>query len=183
MPGERFAWEMNVLLHAAQVGIPIREVPISTVYLDGNASSHFRPVRDSLAVLRPLLRYLAVSVGSFLLDVAALQILFAATGMLWLAVVGARLLSASVNFVANRTFVFHAVGAGSIRRQLARYVLLAMVLLVAGYGGIALLTLWGVPLLVAKVLTDITVYVAGFLAQRVYVFARSEHRQRKLIPT
>lgn len=180
VPGERFAWEMNVLLHAARHGIPIREVPIRTVYLDGNASSHFRPVRDSAAVMRPLLRYLAVSLGSFLLDVVALQLLFAATGLLLMSVIGARLMSAAVNFVLNRTLVFHAAGAGSVKRQLARYVLLAIALLGAGYGGIALLTAWGVPLLAAKLITDTTVYVCGFLLQRGYVFAVAGRRERKV---
>ena len=178
VPGERFAWEMNVLLHAARHGIPIREVPISTVYLDGNASSHFRPVRDSVAVMKPLLRYLAVSLGSFLLDLIALQLLFAASGMLLLSVVGARLLSASLNFTLNRSLVFHA-HHGSIRRQLARYVVLALALLGAGYAGIALLTWWGVPLLAAKLLTDATVYVLGFLLQRGFVFATAGRRQRR----
>ena len=181
VPGERFAWEMNVLLHAARCGIPIREVPIQTVYLDGNASSHFRPLRDSIAVLRPLLRYLAVSLGSFVLDVAALQVIFAATGMLLLSVIGARLLSAAVNFVLNRSIVFDAVDGGSVRRQLARYVLLAVVLLAVGYVGIAMLTLWGVPLLAAKLVTDVTVYVGGFIAQRAFVFVRTDRQAREVV--
>lgn len=177
VPGERFAWEMNVLLSAARQGIPIREVPISTIYLDHNASSHFRPVRDSLAVMRPLWRYLSVSVGSFLLDVVALQLMFAVTGMLLPSVIGARVLSAAVNFALNRTVVFHATEPGSLRRQLVQYVLLAVGLLAAGYAGIAVLTAWGAPLLVAKIVTDATVYLVGFLVQRGWVFAATRRRR------
>ena len=178
VPGGRFAWEMNVLVHASRRGIPIREVPIATVYLEGNVSSHFRPIRDSAAVMRPLLRYLAVSLGSFLLDVVALQLLFAATGMLVLSVVGARMLSGAVNFTLNRAFVFHAVDGGSVRRQLVRYLLIALSLLAAGYAGIALLTLAGVPLLAAKLLTDAVVYAGGFLLQRGFVFANNAKKAR-----
>ncbi len=178
VPGERFAWEMNVLLHAARHGIPIREVPIATVYLEGNASSHFRPLRDSAAVMRPLLRYLAVSLGSFLLDVVALQLLFSATGMLVLSVLGARVLSGAVNFTLNRAIVFRAAGAGPVRRQLLRYLVIALTLLAAGYAGIALLTLWGLPLLAAKLITDATVYVGGFLLQRGFVFASNAKKAR-----
>lgn len=178
VPGERFAWEMNVLLQFARRGIAVREVPIQTIYLDANASSHFRPVRDSVAVMRPLLRYLAVSLGSFVLDLAALQLLFAATGLLAVSVVGARMLSAAVNFAVNRTLVSRASGAGSLGRQLRRYLMLAVGLLAAGYAGIALLTTWGVPLLAAKVITDAAVYIGGFLLQRGFVFTVDAKKAR-----
>ncbi|MFJ2552590.1 GtrA family protein [Microbacterium sp. NPDC087591] len=175
--GERFAWEMNVLLDFTRRGIPIREVPIETVYLDHNASSHFRPLRDSLDVLRPLLRYVLVSFGSFLLDVALLQLLYAVTGDLLLSAVGARVLSAAVNFTLNRSFVFRDGSSGGVRRQLGRYAALALALLAGGYASMALFVAWGVPVLWAKLLADAAVYTCGFLAQRGYVFRRGEGRR------
>lgn len=57
IPGERFEYEMNVLLHAARTGHPIEEVVIATTYLDDNASSHFGAVSDSARIYWPLLRY------------------------------------------------------------------------------------------------------------------------------
>ena len=170
--GERFAWEMNVLVEFARRRIPIREVPIETVYLDDNASSHFRPVRDSWAVLRPMLRYVLVSLGSFVLDVVALQLLYLVSGQLLLSAVGARVLSAAVNFALNRSFVFRAAAGGDLRRQLVRYGLIAVAMLAAGYAGLALLIAWGVPVIIAKIVADSAVYVCGFLLQRGYVFAR-----------
>lgn len=171
VPGERFAWEMNVLLEFTRRGIPIREIPIETVYLDHNASSHFRPVRDSIEVLRPLSRYVLASFGSFLLDVAALQLLYFATGQLLLSAVGARLLSASVNFTLNRRFVFRTGASIGIARQAIRYAVLALVLLTGSYVSMALFVSWGVPVLGAKLLADAAVYTCGFLVQRGYVFA------------
>lgn len=178
VPGERFAWEMNVLVDFTRRRIPISELEIETVYLDGNASSHFRPVRDSLAVLRPLLRYVLVSLGSFVLDVTALQLLYAASGQLLLSVLGARLLSAGVNFTLNRSLVFRAAEPGRLRQQMLRYIALAAALLAVGYLGLALLTSWGVPVLLAKILADSAVYACGFLLQRGYVFAREGNRRR-----
>ncbi|MDI6099599.1 glycosyltransferase family 2 protein [Actinoplanes sp. NEAU-A12] len=55
--GERFEYEMNVLLDAAGAGRPLEEVVVPTTYLDGNAASHFGGVTDSLRVYRPLLRF------------------------------------------------------------------------------------------------------------------------------
>ena len=54
--GERFEFELAMLIAAGQRGIRLREVPIETVYLDGNRASHFDPLRDSLKVFLLLVR-------------------------------------------------------------------------------------------------------------------------------
>ncbi|GIG42953.1 hypothetical protein Dsi01nite_009940 [Dactylosporangium siamense] len=60
VPGERFEDEMRTLLLATRHG-GIDQVPIATVYLEHNASSHFRPLVDSARVYAPLLRFSASS--------------------------------------------------------------------------------------------------------------------------
>jgi glycosyltransferase involved in cell wall biosynthesis len=59
VPGERFEYEMNVLLHAARVGLPIAQVPIATRYQAGNPSSHFSSLTDSARIYGPLVRFAA----------------------------------------------------------------------------------------------------------------------------
>ncbi|WP_250038142.1 glycosyltransferase family 2 protein [Paractinoplanes maris] len=58
--GERFEYEMNVLLAATRAGHPIEQVEIATTYLNGNASSHFGSVSDAARVYRALLRFAIV---------------------------------------------------------------------------------------------------------------------------
>lgn len=55
IPGDRFEYEFNLLLEAPDAGVAIDEVEIATIYLDDNASSHFRPVADSVRIYAPLL--------------------------------------------------------------------------------------------------------------------------------
>ncbi|MFC0033321.1 glycosyltransferase family 2 protein [Micromonospora chaiyaphumensis] len=59
VPGERFEYEMNVLLFAARAGLPIAQVPIATRYQAGNSSSHFSSLADSARIYRPLVRFAA----------------------------------------------------------------------------------------------------------------------------
>ena len=67
--GERYEYEINVLVTCAKANIPIIEVPIETIYHDkGNSCSHFRKVRDSVRIYRQLLKFSCVSFSSFLLD-------------------------------------------------------------------------------------------------------------------
>jgi glycosyltransferase involved in cell wall biosynthesis len=56
--GERFEYETNMLLAAGKTSIPICEVVIATVYLEGNASSHFRVLQDSVMIYRQIFRYI-----------------------------------------------------------------------------------------------------------------------------
>jgi glycosyltransferase involved in cell wall biosynthesis len=62
IPGDRFEYEMNVLLYAAGAGHPIDEIVVATTYLNENASSHFDPLSDSVRIYWPLLRYAATSI-------------------------------------------------------------------------------------------------------------------------
>jgi glycosyltransferase involved in cell wall biosynthesis len=57
IPGERFEYEMNVLVAVAVAGRPIEEVPIPATYLDGNAGSNFGRLSDSARVLGSLVRH------------------------------------------------------------------------------------------------------------------------------
>lgn len=54
--GEKYDWEMNVLLIAEKQGIRVCRVPIETIYFDNNANSHFQPVRDTVRIYRQFFR-------------------------------------------------------------------------------------------------------------------------------
>jgi glycosyltransferase involved in cell wall biosynthesis len=57
--GERYEYEMTVLAYLCRRGNVPLEVPIATIYNEGNRSSHFKPVRDSIRVYSVLLRSVA----------------------------------------------------------------------------------------------------------------------------
>jgi putative flippase GtrA len=177
--GDRYEYELRALLEATRAGRRILEVDVATVYLDDNASSHFRPVADSLRVWAPLLRFAASSLGSAAVDVVALLALHALTGSLLAAVVSARLLSAGVNFAVNRRLVFPGGRGLPLRVAAARYLALAGVLLAASYGLVALLTGLGLPLLAAKVGTDAALVATSYEVQRRVVFAPLSAARRR----
>jgi putative flippase GtrA len=180
VPGERYDHELQVLLRAGRAGIVLDPVPIATIYLDDNSSSHFRPVADSLLVYAPLLAFLASALAAFVVDTAALLVLRALTGHLLLAVVGARLTSAGVNFVVNRRLVFDGRHLVRTRTAAGRYVLLATAVLGANYVLLSALSWLGLPLLPAKVLTELALVPTSYAAQRGFVFC--SHRDLTGVP-
>jgi len=172
--GERFEYELELLLRAHGAGHVVVEVPIRTVYLDGNASSHFRPVRDSLRVYAPMARFAASSLVASALDYALLVVLHLLTGSLLLSVVGARVSSATVNYRTNRRFVF---GRGS-STSAVRYAGLVAVVLAANALLMHLLVVeLGLALLSGKVLTEGALLAVSYTGQRRLVFARPTPRE------
>lgn len=58
--GERYEYEINVLLEFAKQNTRICEVPIRTIYLDENKSSHFHAVRDSFLIYAEILKHMDI---------------------------------------------------------------------------------------------------------------------------
>ncbi|UOQ60804.1 bifunctional glycosyltransferase family 2/GtrA family protein [Leucobacter rhizosphaerae] len=171
VPGERFEYEQQVLLRLRRAGFGARELPIRTVYLQHNPSSHFRPVRDSLRVLAPIARFAASSLLAFVVDAAVLAVLLGITGLLVPSIVIARLTSASVNFAVNRRVVFQRRGRGALGRQIVQYSLLAILLLASNIVWMSFLTDAGVPLWIAKLTTEAVLFATSYGVQRGVVFA------------
>jgi putative flippase GtrA len=180
VPGERYEFELQVLLHAGRAGIALHPVPIATIYLDHNSSSHFRPVVDSLRVYVPLLAFLASSLAAFVVDTAALLLLQALTSDLLVSVVGARLTSAGVNFAVNRRLVFDSERRVRTHTAARRYAALASSLLALNFLLLRSLTWVGLALLPAKVLTELALVSTSFAAQRALVFRPGPGSRRGL---
>ncbi|AIQ28583.1 MULTISPECIES: bifunctional glycosyltransferase family 2/GtrA family protein [unclassified Paenibacillus] len=170
IPGERFEYEMNMLLSAHKEGYTITEEYIDTVYLEDNKSSHFRPLIDSFRIYLPILMFSTSSLISGLLDFVLLFLFQSLTHNLFLAVAAARLCSSVFNYSVNRKYVFS--GSQQSRLQsLPKYFSLVVLVLLFNYG---LLYFYNekliIPLVAAKILTEISVFVFSYWAQRKFVY-------------
>jgi len=186
--GDRFEYEAAVLCEAARHRVPIVQVPIETVYMDGNSSSHFCPLRDSVVICRVVLgsffRYAGVSLSSFLLD-QGLAWAFAAlataagcssSGAIWASGFVARLASGAYNYFMNKAFVF---GDGRpVSKSAWRYVLVCVAVICASNAAVSLLAAVGAARGVSKLLVDTALYFACYAVQRRWVFLRSKPSPR-----
>lgn len=177
LEGERFEYEMNMLLLTKSAGYGITEIEIRTVYLPGNRSSHFRAIRDSVRVYFPFLKFCFSGIVSAFVDYALLFVFQWITGNLFLSVVGARVTSSAVNFTINRTMVFN-----SRKRQhkkiteLAYYYILVGILLIFNYLLLRFLSEnLRINLFWSKILTEIILFGLSFSAQHLFVFRKETH--------
>ena len=176
--GDRYEYELRVLLHLAKFRHPVSQIPIETIYEAGNPTSHFRPLQDSARIWAPLLKFAASSGVATVIDYVLVLALNALTGALFFPVVAARLVSASVNFAMNRR-VFEATGV-PLRRSALRYAALAVAVIAGSYTMLAVLTGIGMPLWIAKIIADTTMYLVSYSAQSRYVFAPAQDQSAKV---
>ena len=176
--GDRYEYELRVLLHLAKFRHPVTQIPIETIYEAGNPTSHFRPLQDSARIWAPLLKFAASSGVATVIDYVLVLVLNALTGALFFPVIAARLVSASVNFAMNRR-VFEATGV-PLRRSALRYAALAVAVVAGSYTMLALLTGIGIPLWIAKIIADTTMYLVSYSAQSRYVFAPAQEQSAKV---
>lgn len=173
LTGERYEYEMDMLLEASKLGLKIKEIDIETVYLDKNSASHFNPLKDSFRIYRLIVMFAGSSLFAFLIDFglfALLQLLFPQDNLLWLRVVGSRIPSSTINFFVNRNLVF-ARSTGNFKRHVIGYFWLVGVIMILNYSLIFLLyDLAGIPELIAKLIAEILLFFLSYTMQRRVVF-------------
>jgi len=189
--GERFEYEMKVLLLAPRKHIDILEVPIQTIYLDGNSGSHFDKFKDSFRIYKVILgtsgsifkevfKFLFSSLLAFGIDylMFCLLTLFL-TGAtfaykLTLINVIARVISASVNYTVNYHIVFKS--KKSVLKSAAEYFLLAVIILIGNTFVLNILVSHiDIAPMLAKLITEIVFVVFSWLLQRFFVFKNRKH--------
>ena len=60
LSGDRYDYELNMLIATRKFSIEIEEIIIKTIYIEGNQASHFRPLIDSIRIYRYLFLYFSV---------------------------------------------------------------------------------------------------------------------------
>ncbi len=184
--GERYEYELNVLLAAKEQNIPVKEITIETVYIDENSSSHFNPFKDSIRIYSMFLKYIAASLFSFVLDIS-LFALFALwfknvtyAAYVYIATALARAVSSFANYLINRRRVFKSTN--TTRRettlQLVGYYILVVCNVIVSALAVNLLSKalgWNETL--AKLPVDTVLFLCNYVIQREWIFR--SHKEAK----
>ncbi len=189
--GQRYEYELNMIIHSKNIALPIHTIPIQTLYFNNNEASHFRAVRDGAKVygqmLLGLAQYLGNSCISAATDVILFTVLFYATQSLLTATMAtaiastiARVVSSVVDFRLNRsTFASKETASNG---AWVRYYMLWTVQL---FTSIALLMLadsvLGVMQTLAKPFVDLLLGIASYQIQLHWVF-KPKHQKISLKP-
>lgn len=188
--GDRFEYEMNVLIALARQKIPMPAVSIQTVYENENVGSHFHPVRDSARIYKVIFgnffKFISTSLIGSGIDIAIYNVLFnVLENALWepawiriaVAKTIARVISAAANFLMNKNFVFQLKTGGS--RAGLKYAALSVVILASSVGLVSLLEyglkidgrfLLKIDERISSPVVDLFLFFLSYRVQRGWVF-------------
>ncbi len=176
--GTRYEYETNVLLNWARCNNAIVEVPIRTIYHDGNSHSHFRAVWDSVLIYWEIIKFAAPSFVCLFLELLlfCLSVAFIPWGLHPLADnIAVRLLTATLFFMLTNWSVrrYPAVKKLSPRR----FLLMEAVSLVLNTAAVWAMMKGGLPPLGAKLIANLTLFFAGITLQRKFFYVDTDKRR------
>ncbi len=166
-----YEFELDMLLTCKFQACPILEEPIQTIYLEGNQSSHFQPIRDSMRIYFLLFRFSLVSLFTAVVDNAVFALVFRSTASVAESQIAGRLIALIFNYSTARSVVFRS-------RQSHAVVLPKYLALVAANAALSYLFIEAIhsefhfPIIPTKLGVETLLFIANFAIQRDFVFTR-----------
>lgn len=176
--GERYEYAVNVLLWASRNEVPIMEVTLPDAYSDVRIPRHFHPVRDSVRIFERIFKFAFASFSGFCVDYVTVLSLKALTTQalpasfsLFISVLAGRILSGTVSFTLNRKMGLRV--DGKVSRAALKYFTILFALMAVNYWLLYLVhLLLHVPLWLAKILVESTMFFVNYALQNRLVFKR-----------
>lgn len=174
--GDRFDFELNVLIDTKEKGIDVCQVPVSAIYLEEKDTAGFHPLRDCLRIYSVFAKFILSSLSSYILDLllftkfCEMLVFYTPKYYLVLATVGARLISASYNYMINKKAVFKDQSGD--KKVMKNYGLMLVCQLAASAFFVNLLHgLLPFGPMLTKMMVDSCLFVISFHVQRTYIFS------------
>lgn len=166
-----YDFELDMLVKCKDTGRHIREVPIATIYIDNNRSSHFSPLRDSMRIYFVFIRFLAVSMSTAVIDnVVFIAGMHFAPHVLLCQAMG-RLVAGTFQYTAAKHGVFH-----SRARMASALPKFWMLLAFSGFLSYLLIQSFvrytSLHVIPAKLTAETVLFFISFVIQRDFVFVQ-----------
>lgn len=167
--GERYEYEINMLLEFNDISCEFVEVPISTIYINDNESSHFNPIVDSFKIYMCLFKYGMSSFVSGILDTIIFSIFILLGLGQFYSLLIARTISSFVNYSINKTLVFNDTDKKQNYIKIFKYYCLVVFSFCISAFLINFLSKF-IYVIVAKIITDILVFFINYIVQKKFIF-------------
>jgi glycosyltransferase involved in cell wall biosynthesis len=170
IPYNRYEYELEMLMVCKRKGIPIYELPIQTIYINQNKSSHFNPLIDSTKVYFVLFRYMIASLITALVDYIVFILVYSISQSVPIGIFFARGVAIIVNYTLLRNMVFYSRTA--LLKTFPKYVLLVLVCgVISAYFIQILVSSFNLQVVLAKVISELSLYFIVYILQKRFVFS------------
>lgn len=174
--GERYEYAVNALLWASRNGTPVMEAALPDPYTDVRIPRSFQPIRDSVRIFERIFKFAFASFAGFCVDYVTVLNLQSLTDAvlppsfsLFISVLAGRVLSGAVSFTLNRKLGLRAEDQTS--RAALKYFTILFALMAVNYWLLYLVhLLLHIPLWIAKILVETTMFFVNYALQTRLVF-------------
>ncbi len=195
LPGQRYEYEINMLIYASQNKMDIIEVKIQAIYFNKNKASSFNAVKDSFKIYKCIFKYTNInsvfwytfgSITAFIIDFAIVLLLNKAllhTSIskdiaLLISVLSARALSSIIDFTLSKKLAFK--DESNIFKALIKYYSLAISIIIINYLLLNLLTIQlSFNLTFSKLFVELLLFISNYIVQKKFIFKKKTNRYKK----
>lgn len=177
--GERYEYEINVLMECSKNNIEIKEIDIATIYINNNSGSHFNVFKDSYRIYKEIFKFCAASIICFLVDYALYCIGLVFTVSLGKGLstvvsnVFARIVSSLLNFTLNKKVVFKR--KGNTLKLAISYFMLALCILAGNTIVLKMFVeVFNIDTKIAKLITELIFFIISWFIQKFLIFKKKE---------
>lgn len=177
--GERYEYEINVLMECPKNNIEIKEIDIATIYINNNSGSHFNVFKDSYRIYKEIFKFCAASIICFLVDYALYCIGLVFTVSLGKGLstvvsnVFARIVSSVLNFTLNKKVVFKR--KGNTLKLAISYFMLALCILAGNTIVLKMFVeVFNIDTKIAKLITELIFFIISWFIQKFLIFKKKE---------
>lgn len=172
--GERYEYEMNVLLQCIKNNIKITEIEITTIYINNNSNSHFKTFKDSLLVYKEIMKFSLSSFSSFIIDYLLYVLFIFLFNNILFSNILSRLISASFNYKINKRLVFNSC-ENNYKTTFQYFVLVLIILLLNTIVLNVLVRYIFINKFFAKLLTEVILFIVSWFIQKKYIFKKDQN--------
>ena len=183
--GERFEYASSVLLEAKSKGVEFVQFPIETIYINGNETSHFNPIIDSIRIYSLILRYMLSSLTGFVMDIVIYSILIGLLENVFpdyyivISTYISRIFLSICIFLINKKIVFHN-SSSLIPTAIKFFVLCLSQATVSGLTVRFLVGIFGGGKIIIKIFVDTLLFFVSFQIQDRWVF-KNTYKSKKMV--
>lgn len=178
--GDRFEYEIMMLIQIVKEERNIVEVPIKTVYFESNRATHFNTFKDSYKIYKIMfstfIKFAGSSIISAIIDLSIYSILcnlvfknIEVRNAILLSTIIARVISSLFNYIMNKQKVFESKFDTKI--TLVRYYILCCCQMLASWFFVYILfNLININSSFIKIVVDTLLFILSYQLQRRWVF-------------
>ena len=196
LEGERYEYEMNMLLALKELELGIKEIGIETVYIDNNSGSHFDTFKDSYRIYKLIFQKaygIKYTLSSFLawgVDYLLYIIFLALSGFGGVmgifanpknAQIPARAISSVINFFTNKNFVFNNKDKslkGVVLQGIGYFGLVVLSLFLVARPVNGLLIDWGINKYFSVLIANLVQFAFNYIIQKYIIFRISFFKKK-----